>query len=445
MVRKKSTRKPLDDEDANDMEDDIGDMDMNAVTDSEEEYTETERKLLEKVRKQRTTENFDSDDEVYGLQNESEEEEQEDDEQDSMESDIEELQEDFELPNDRAWGNKARTFYSSDYKYTDYAAAPQKDLINADMEEEEGKRLHLRSMEQYLDLDSMNINEIVQTIKDRKSDPKDSKQVSDKESFMFMVNNFKDCMTEAKDVLAPFLKLVENGTCPDCDAVALVRTKYHVLLNYCINVSFFLMLKAKGLPVKMHPVTKRLIQYHELLDKLQSEQGNLLEQVAEIVNAVQEGKPLYCISDGSQIQTRKKIPKQSRLIKKAAPQKETLIEQDKQEQLLSDSMEETDLDEGKPDDSTAIDDEKDNVTNMDPTSEEEGKRAITYQMAKNRGLTPYRKKELRNPRVKHKNKYRKALIRRKGAIREVRKELKRYEGEISGIKAGVKKGIKLKY
>ncbi|XP_050453051.1 something about silencing protein 10 [Cataglyphis hispanica] len=441
MVRKKRTRKPLDNEEANDMEDDIEDMDIDAVTDSEEEYTETEKKLLEKVRKQRTIENFDSDDEVYGLQDEKEEEEEEDDQQDSMESDIEELQEDYDMPNDRAWGNKSRTFYSSDFKYTDYAVAPQKDLINADMEEEEGKRLHLRSMEQYLDLDSVNINEVIQTTKDRKSDQKDNKQVSDKESFIFMVNNFKDCMTEAKDILAPFLKLVENGTCPDCNAVALVRTKYHVLLNYCINVSFFLMLKAKDLPVKMHPVTKRLIQYHKLLDQLQSKQGNLLEQIAEILHAVKEGKPLYCISDGSQIQTHKNISKQTSLIKNISRQKE----QEKQEQLLLDSMEETDLDEEKSYDDKAIDDGKDNATNVDLMNEEEGKRAITYQMAKNRGLTPYRKKELRNPRVKHKNKYRKALIRRKGAIKEVRKELTRYEGEISGIKAGAKRGIKLKY
>lgn len=44
------------------------------------------------------------------------------------------------------------------------------------------------------------------------------------------------------------------------------------------------------------------------------------------------------------------------------------------------------------------------------------KRPINYQIAKNRGLTPHRKKELRNPRVKHRNKYRKATIRRKGAV-----------------------------
>lgn len=185
------TRKPLNNEDIDDMED-IEDVDMDAVTDSEEEYTETEKKLLEKVRKQRTTENFDSDDEVYGLQDDSEEEE-EDDQRDSMESDIEEMQEDYDMPNDRAWGSKARAFYSSDFKYTDYANAPEKDLVNADMEEEEGRRLHLRSMGQHLALDgsSFSRNKAAQIIEDNKIVREDSKHMSDKESFMIMVNTFK--------------------------------------------------------------------------------------------------------------------------------------------------------------------------------------------------------------------------------------------------------------
>jgi U3 small nucleolar RNA-associated protein 3 len=51
--------------------------------------------------------------------------------------------------------------------------------------------------------------------------------------------------------------------------------------------------------------------------------------------------------------------------------------------------------------------------------EEEGKRGITYQIAKNKGLTPHRKKEQRNPRVKHRNKYRRARICRKGQVRWV--------------------------
>lgn len=78
------------------------------------------------------------------------------------------------------------------------------------------------------------------------------------------------------------------------------------------------------------------------------------------------------------------------------------------------------------------------------STEEIGKRGINYQIAKNKGLTPHRSKEQRNPRVKHREKFRKAKIRRKGAVREVRKELSKYGGEISGIKASVVRSVKLK-
>lgn len=61
----------------------------------------------------------------------------------------------------------------------------------------------------------------------------------------------------------------------------------------------------------------------------------------------------------------------------------------------------------------------DNDADQDEATEEldeDAKRAITYQIAKNKGLTPHKKKELRNPRVKHRMKFRKAVIRRKGQV-----------------------------
>ncbi|CAH0691922.1 unnamed protein product [Spodoptera exigua] len=90
-------------------------------------------------------------------------------------------------------------------------------------------------------------------------------------------------------------------------------------------------------------------------------------------------------------------------------------------------------------------DNKPSTSSQDIVPEDVGeKREITYQIAKNKGLTPHRKKDQRNPRVKHKLKYRKAKIRRKGAVREPRTEITRYAGEASGIKANVKKSIKIK-
>ena len=64
-------------------------------------------------------------------------------------------------------------------------------------------------------------------------------------------------------------------------------------------------------------------------------------------------------------------------------------------------------------------------------------------MEKNKGLAPKRSKLQRNPRVKHRVKFAKAKVRRKGQVREVRKETKKYGGEMFGINARVKKGVKL--
>ena len=55
---------------------------------------------------------------------------------------------------------------------------------------------------------------------------------------------------------------------------------------------------------------------------------------------------------------------------------------------------------------------------LDDNDDVEGgsRRPITYQIAKNKGLTPHRRKDERNPRVKHRKKFKKAIVRRKGAV-----------------------------
>ena len=81
-----------------------------------------------------------------------------------------------------------------------------------------------------------------------------------------------------------------------------------------------------------------------------------------------------------------------------------------------------------------------------PPLEEErvhGKREINYQIEKNRGLTPRRNKELKNPRKKHRIKYGKALIRRKGQVQDQRERRESYGGEATGIKSRITKSVKL--
>lgn len=71
------------------------------------------------------------------------------------------------------------------------------------------------------------------------------------------------------------------------------------------------------------------------------------------------------------------------------------------------------------------------------------RRPINVAIQRNRGLTPYKKKEYRNPRVKHKLKYKKAMSKRRRNVKQVQTEYHRYSGEASGIKTSTVKSVKL--
>ena len=82
-----------------------------------------------------------------------------------------------------------------------------------------------------------------------------------------------------------------------------------------------------------------------------------------------------------------------------------------------------------------------------PVQEESAdRRNAGYQIMKNKGLTRKRKKEVRNSRVKYRNKFDKAVMRRKGQVQDTIREGPsdgNYGGEESGVRTHVKKSIRL--
>jgi U3 small nucleolar RNA-associated protein 3 len=72
------------------------------------------------------------------------------------------------------------------------------------------------------------------------------------------------------------------------------------------------------------------------------------------------------------------------------------------------------------------------------------KRGTTWAMLSNKGLTPHRKKEDRNPRVKKRLKYEKAKKKLKSvrAVAVDKSKVGAYGGELTGIKPNLAKSIR---
>lgn len=399
----------------------------------------------------------DDDDEEEVEGEEKEDEEEEEDEETDMDSDLEGKKE-ADLPNEMAWGKKKKMFYDSDYVMT--KGKSQDELEAEEQEEEEEakniqKRLAANLSEEDYDLNffkefAMEEKDENKTLEKEERIVKDLKQMSQKEKMKLLkkespellelIQDFKAKLSELKDELQPLMQMVKTGKIPPGKGADYLKTKQQLYLNYCTNISFYLVLKAKRIPAHNHPVIERLLAYRNLINELGSVDARLAPQFRELLT-------------GEKDETASRPPEGKKTRGAAAKTKmdsgETLPAEDSD----SDLDEEAALRFYREVEARSKSKRKRRAPEAEETEEKEddvveedqnAKRGITYQMFKNKGLTPKRKKIDRNPRVKHREKFRRAQIRRKGQVRDVRREETRYSGERSGIRAGVKKSTKLK-
>lgn len=352
-----------------------------------------------------------------------------------------------------SWGQRKKLYYDTDYGSKSRGRQSQQEVEEEEREEEAEAQLIQRRLAQALQEDDFGVSWVeafakpvpqvneaeTRVVKDlAKVSVKEKLKMLRKESpeLLELIDDLKVKLTEMKDELEPLLQLVEQKIIPPGKGSQYLRTKYNLYLNYCSNISFYLILKARRVPVHGHPVIERLVTYRNLINKLSVVDQKLSSEI----------RHLLTLKDGA-------AKKELNLKAKSMKTKPKSVSETSAAALaVRDLSDDSDFDEEaalkyykEMEERQKLKRKKEeNSTEEKALEDQNAKRAITYQIAKNRGLTPRRKKIDRNPRVKHREKFRKAKIRRRGQVREVRREEQRYTGELSGIRAGVKKSIKLK-
>lgn len=372
----------------------------------------------------------------------SEEEDEDDDGGSSVQSEAE-----ASVDPSLSWGQRKRLYYDTDYGSKSRGRQSQQEVEEEEREEEEEAQVIQRRLAQALQEDDFGVAWVeafakpvpqvdeaeTRVVKDlAKVSVKEKLKMLRKESpeLLELIEDLKVKLTEVKDELEPLIQLVEKGVIPPGKGSQYLKNKYNLYLNYCANISFYLILKARRVPAHGHPVIERLVTYRNLINKLSVVDQKLSSEIRLLLTA-KEGA------------VKKDLNPKAKLTK-------TKPKSVKQTDANAGLIEDPEFDGAALESYKQMDDrpelkrkKEENGAEERALEEQDAKRAITYQIAKNRGLTPRRKKIDRNPRVKHREKFRRAKIRRRGQVREVRREEQRYSGELSGIRAGVKKSIKL--
>lgn len=226
-----------------------------------------------------------------------------------------------------------------------------------------------------------------------------------------LIEDFKKYSTEIVNDLQPLLDGLERNKATISSGLNYLKLRFKVLYFYCTNISFYMSMKCshERQIIKDHPIIKNLFMFKKLIAELDS----CLQKNEKFLTEIKFAR--NSIGNNDKIRFSEN---QINGIKFTSDQ--LLKEFDSLDQeILSENNDENELDK-------------------------EEKRAITYEMEKNKGLTPKRKRENRNPRVKYRRKFHNAVVRRKGQVREPRKELQKYGGEVTGINVHAIKSVKFK-
>jgi len=342
-----------------------------------------------------------------------------------------------------AWGTSKKAFYNEDLNGNDedakleeqeavqiqkkyYEMLGQKDfgldlfqskastsMTNSNLDEQTLRR-HIILPSNLLELSS---NDRLQLIRDQSPE------------LEIFCKEFKTIFDDLKIYLLPLIQLVlDTSSIEEFQTYSgwqFVLAVLELYLTYCSYLSLYLMMKSNDINFSQHPILNDLEQYRTLCQLVQDDFQLMKSDLLKLCELLQERKrektttkPHLVLSQQIAVPTKaangttKKPSLRERMIKRR--------EEQQQQQEIQPEVESED-EEVKPQ-----------------------KRQITYEIEKNKGLTAKRKKENRNPRVRHRNKYAQALKKRKSRVPTQRTEEERYIGEPTGIRAGIKRGIKLK-
>jgi len=114
--------------------------------------------------------------------------------------------------------------------------------------------------------------------------------VKDSPELLLLLDSLKERMREIRERIAPLIQRARAAQIPTSKGLSYLETKYHLLLNYCTNICFYLLLKAEGKSVKNHPVIDHLARTRTVIDRLKPLDQKLKYQIDKLLKLAAQGE-----------------------------------------------------------------------------------------------------------------------------------------------------------
>lgn len=101
-----------------------------------------------------------------------------------------------------------------------------------------------------------------------------------------LLSDLKDSVEQLETKVNPLLSKVKQGEKTTKGGMHYLEVKQLLLMTYCQSITFYLLLKSEGHPVRDHPVIGRLVEIKSLLNKMQQLDENLPFELEEILNKI---------------------------------------------------------------------------------------------------------------------------------------------------------------
>jgi U3 small nucleolar RNA-associated protein 3 len=106
---------------------------------------------------------------------------------------------------------------------------------------------------------------------------------NDSPELLVLLGDFARYIKEVRAQLLPVRERVKAGGLPTASGVSYLEVKLQLLLSYCTNVAFYLLLKAEGRSVKSHPVIEQLVELRTLMEKMRPLDAKLKYQMDKLL------------------------------------------------------------------------------------------------------------------------------------------------------------------